>query len=91
MTNPTTTELLIDVDATLANIFGCPNDKDQISQLCAVSDWAANTRFDLEVQNRYIELGHDDHHGVVKWLAQSADDGLWSIPGIVEMIEWVEA
>ena len=89
MTNPTTTQLLIDVDATLANIFGC-HDED-VSKLCQISDWAANTRFDLEVQNRYIELGHDDHYGVVKWLSESADDDLWRMPSMIESIEWVEA
>mgnify|MGYP003135603296 CR=1 FL=1 len=93
MTTPTTTQLMIDVQATLANIFGCPNDKDQIDQLCAVSDWAANTQAELEMDNYNIQAGYDDHNDLAAWFAKGGDgeNGLWTIPGIAEMIEWVEA
>lgn len=93
MTNLTTTELLIDVQATLANIFGCH--EVAVPELCQISDWAANTRAELELHNETIQLGHHDHNDVARWLAEAGDvvgeNGLWSIPLITEMIAWEEA
>ncbi len=93
MTKQTTTELVIDVTATLANIFGCP--EVMVPELCQISDWAANTKAELELHNENIELGFDDHNDVARWLDEAGDvvgeNGLWSIPLITEMVAWVEA
>ena len=93
MTNLTTTELLIDVQATLANIFGCH--EVAVPELCQISSWAANTKAELELHNENIELGHDDHNDVARWLDEAGDvvgeTGLWSIPLITEMVAWMKA
>ena len=93
MTTPTTTELLIDVQATLANIFGCH--EVAVPELCQISSWAANTKAELELQNETIQLGDYDHNDVARWLAEAGDvvgeNGLWSIPLITEMVAWMKA
>ena len=91
-TNPTT-ELLIDVQATLANIFGCH--EVAVPELCQISDWAANTKAELETHNETIQLGDYDHNDVARWLNEAGDvvgeNDLWRIPRITEMVAWVEA
>ena len=92
MTNPNTPELVIDVTATLANIFGCH--EVMVPELCQISDWAAKTRAELELHNENIQLGHDDHNDVAKWLDEAGDvvgeNDLWRIPLMTQMVAWEE-
>jgi hypothetical protein len=87
MTNPTTTDadLRIDVNATLANIFGCHDDEDHIDQLCAVSDWAYNTRLDLIMANSWLNVEHSTSDDVLDYLARYVN---LTVEQLVQFVQW---
>ena len=88
MTNPTTTERFIDVNATIGNIFGSLDDADTIEALCEVSDWAFNTRLDLIMANSWLKVEHFTFDDVCNDLARHV-----GLPAemLEQLISWEKA
>lgn len=96
MTTPTTTKIIrgrnitdpdlrIDVNTTLANIFGTGSHEETIEQLCAISDWAYNTRLDLMMANSWLKVEHITFNEVCNDLARHVN---LTAEQLQQFIEW---